>query len=398
MQVSRLAAPLIILLVALGIATGLYIFRPHPEARIPTPIVPVVTVAIAQPESIQLQVVTQGTVRARTRTTLSAEVEGVVVEMSPTLLSGAILQKGDLILRIDASDYEARLAEAVAAKARARARLQEEEALALQAADEWQDLGRGEAGPLVLREPQLAEARAAVLSAEAGYARAQRDLERTAVRSPYTAVVVDKKVDLGQRVMVGTALAEIYGKQAVEVRVPVSEREIVRLGDVGVRSGLQERATTPEVVVSADFGGVRQEWTGWLERIEGEVAADTRFYYLVVRVDRPFATDSAGVLPLKPGMFVTVAIPGRSVDNAVDLPRSALVANREVRIVDADGRLRTRPVVVVQSDHDSIVVDRGLSAGDRVVISPLALFVEGMTVTIEGEVADEPATAAGRAD
>lgn len=396
MQVSKLAAPVVILAVALAIATGLYIFRPQPEVRIPEPVLPLVQVVNVEPQPIHLHVTTQGTVRARTRTLLSAEVDGVVTWVAPAFVSGAVIDKGEVLLRIDPSDYEARVAEAVAGLARARARLQEEEATAAQAAEEWRELGRGEAGPLVLREPQLAEARAVVLSAEAALARARRDLERTEVRAPYQAVVVDKRVDVGQRVMTGAALGEIYGREAVEVRLPVSARELARLGEANMRPGLQQREGATTVVLSSGGENGARQWHGWLERLEGEVAADTRFNFLVVRVDQPGGDGTDGGVPLKPGMFVTAEIPGRLIEAGVELPRVALLANREVRVVDEDKRLRTRAVRIVQSNRDTFIVGDGLAAGDRVVISPLAFFVEGMPVAVEGDAGREQPQPSGR--
>jgi len=56
-----------------------------------------------------------------------------------------------------------------------------------------------------------------------------------------------------------------------------------------------------------------------------------------------------------------------------------------VIVVDDTMRLRRRPVEVLRLDADRAFLGEGLARGERVVISPLATFVEGMTVRIREE-------------
>ena len=74
----------------------------------------------------------------------------------------------------------------------------EEEADAAVARREWEQLGEGPGSPLVLREPHIAEAQAAVTAAEAALEKARLDLERTEVRAPFAGRVRHKNIDVGQ--------------------------------------------------------------------------------------------------------------------------------------------------------------------------------------------------------
>jgi hypothetical protein len=67
------------------------------------------------------------------------------------------------------------------------------------------------------------------------------------------------------------------------------------------------------------------------------------------------------------------------------LPRSALRNGDRVLIVDADDRLRQRPVEVLRTDYEYVYVAAGLEAGQRVCVSPIDIFVDGLLVEIVEE-------------
>jgi multidrug efflux pump subunit AcrA (membrane-fusion protein) len=116
-------------------------------------------------------------------------------------------------------------------------------------------------------------------------------------------------------------------------------------------------------------------------RTEGEIDPDSRMIHVVARVDDPYgrAAPTAGP-PLAVGMFVSASIHGRELPRAVVLPRAALRTHDRVWVVGADGRLRERPVTVVRADRETVVVAAGLAAGDRVCLSTVEGFVDGMVV------------------
>jgi len=160
--------------------------KPEPQGRERSPRVAVVETITVQPQEVHLSVDSQGTVRPRVQTRLTAEVSGRVEAVSPNFRPGGFISQGEVLVRLDPTDYEAAVADANANLAQARFALAQEEALAEQALADWEELGRGEASDLALRKPQMEQARSATQSAEAALVRAQRNRERTQMRAPYS--------------------------------------------------------------------------------------------------------------------------------------------------------------------------------------------------------------------
>jgi hypothetical protein len=135
------------------------------EVSFPPPLVRSQTIRL---EDTQLVVSSQGTVNPRTESELFAQVAGQVIEVSPAFARGGFFSKGEVLIKVDPRDYEFAISRLKAEVAQAELRLSQEEGEASVAREEWEKLGAGEEpNPLVLREPQLAQARASLEAAEA---------------------------------------------------------------------------------------------------------------------------------------------------------------------------------------------------------------------------------------
>jgi multidrug efflux pump subunit AcrA (membrane-fusion protein) len=75
-------------------------------------------------------------------------------------------------------------------------------------------------------------------------------------------------------------------------------------------------------------------------------------------------------LPLVEGMFCSVKIPGRSLNNVFRLPRQAVSFENTVYLA-VDNRLKTVPVKVARMEAENAYVNDGLNAGDMVVTTRL---------------------------
>ncbi len=199
------------------------------------------------------------------------EVAGRVIWVSPSFASGGFFDDGQPLLRIEPSDYREAVIQARAAAAREELRAARERAEADVARKEWGDLGGGEATPLTLREPQLAEAEAALEAARAALERAERNLDRTEIRAPYDGRVRHKQVDVGQYVTPGTPVATIYAVDYAEVRLPLADEELAFIDLPLDYWGDSGRGPGPEVVLSARFAGRAHRWEGHIVRTEGEI-------------------------------------------------------------------------------------------------------------------------------
>ncbi len=356
--------------------------RQEVETRPPEIRLPLVRVVEVRPQTIQLRVSSQGTVMPRTETALVPEVAGRVVAISPSLVNGGFFDTGDILLRIDPRDYELALARTRAEFAQAEHKLAREFAEARVARREWRALGRGEPSPLTSRSLQVAEAKAGLASAKAMIEQAAYNLTRTKIRAPFAGRVRDKQVDLGQYVMPGVSIATIYAVDAVEIRLPIPDNELAYL-DLPLRyqGGNVKSQSLPIVRLRTTFAGKGHEWSGRIVRTEGEIDRKTRVVYAVLRVDDPYRRGAdQDRPPLAVGMFVEAEILGKVVENVVVLPRAAMRGHNQVLIADDEQRLRFRTVEILRADREQIVVQNGLSAGERVNVSALDVVVDGMKV------------------
>lgn len=390
--------PLAILIAALAGAWIIIANKPEAERGAP-PVVPVAVEAVrVQPASFQVVVRTEGTIEPRTQSTLIPQVSGVVRSISPSFRDGGFFEKGDVLVTLDPKDYELAIASAEAQVAQAESALEQELAQAEVVKNDWKLLGK-KAPELGLRKPQIAAARAAVLSAKAQLERARTDLERTRIRSPYAGQVLEKSVDVGQFVSPGTVLARIYATDYVEIRLPLSPRELefVDLPENYRDDAGKPSRDGPPVSVFADIGRSSWSWDGRIVRTEGAIDTSSRQLFVVAQVDDPYGRGPQGRPPLRIGQFVRAEIAGRTLEPAFVLPRGAMREGNEVLIVDADSRLERRPVSVAWSDESNVVITEGLAAGEVVNVTPLAVASSGTLVSasIDGAPAQRATAPAG---
>jgi len=340
------------------------------------------------PRDYQVVIRSQGTVKARTESTLIPEVAGIVVQVSPSFFDGGFFEKGELLLQIDKSNYETALTVAQASLTDALSNLEQERALAEQALADWKRLGRSEeASPLTLRKPQLAKAEAAVESARARVRDAERNLKRTSILAPYAGRILTKRVDLGQYVSPGTVLANIYAVDYAEIRLPLSNRQMAHVNLPEVFRGEGKVGGEPRVTLSAEVGGRIARWQGRIVRTEGAVDTRSRQQFVIAQVKDPYARRSADQPPLKVGMFVEAEIEGTRLTNVFVVPRSALRPNDEVLVIDDNNRLHRQRVQIEWRDKENVIVNRGLKAGDVLCLTALPFAAEDALVVpnIDGE-------------
>lgn len=365
-----------------GIVAALILLKPAPEEQkveIPIRMVRVVSVL---PADRQAEVVSQGTVDPRVEITLQPEVAGRVVEVSPQFVSGGFFSKGDLLVKIDPRDYELNVIKAEARVAEAQQYFEREKAESEQAKKEWAELGSGEASPLVLRAPQLKDAQAKLKSARASLDEARLKLERSEIRAPFDGRIRSRSVDVGQVVSPGVRVAEIYAIDRVEIRLPLTDRQVALL-DLPLRRPGVGSGPMPEVELSAMFAGEVHRWAAKIVRTEGALDTTSRVLYAVAEVNNPYGEDPiSGRPPLSIGLFVEARIKGKIYEQVMEIPREAVRHDGNILIVDADNRIHIRPAEVVQTTSEHAIVRLVIDKTDRICISPLETVSENMSVGV----------------
>lgn len=377
----QIILPIGILAAGLLGAFVLVVSKPDVETRPAEKHLPVVQVQTMQKQAYEVMIKSQGNVVPRTESALVAQVSGRVVGVAPSFVTGGFFEKGDVLVTIDRRDYELAVTQAKAQVAQAELRLKLEQQEAEVARKEWQRLGKGEAPALVAREPQVAEAAAALAAARARLEQAELDLERTLIRAPYAGRIRAKSVDVGQFINRGSPVAMVYAVDYVEVRLPLPDEDLAFLNMPFDFRGSQALNRGPRVTLSANFAGRESEWQGYIHRLEGEIDPRSRMVHAVARVDNPYGDDQRSDRPpLTVGLFVNATISGQTIDSVYVVPRAALRGHDRVLIVDNDDRIQFRQVEVQRRASDYILVSRGLQQGERVCLSQLEAVVDGMQV------------------
>ena len=361
------------------IAAGLVLTgKPRPAAVAPAdPLRPVVSVLTADPTAISLPVITQGTVEARRRISLVAQVAGKIDSVADDFVDGAFFEAGDTLLGVERADYEFAIARAQSQVAAAEQRVAEERGRNRQAEREWRELGTVEANALFLRKPQMKAAAAALEAAQADLAEAQLALSRTQVKTPFAGRIEAKRVDLGQYIAPGTVVADIYATDVVSVPLPLNDNQLAAL-DLPMYANAALGRT---VVLSSRFGGQEWQWQAEIRRLEAVVDRQSRVVNAIAEVQNPFQPDDSGRPPLTPGMFVQAEIPTPPLAGLVRLPATALRSDNTVLVVDDTDRL-TRQGVEVRRRSVRWAWVSGLPKGTRVVREQTGLLVAGLAVQV----------------
>ncbi|PVZ63572.1 efflux RND transporter periplasmic adaptor subunit [Pelagibaculum spongiae] len=361
----KILIPIALLIAAITVAVVLVASKKAPEQIIPKKQPPLVSTLSIQPHTVRLSVTSQGKVIARSRSQLSAEVAGEISQISTKLVKGGFFKPGEQLLQIDPADYQANVREAEAALASAQAQRFQEQARAEQAFQDWKTLGnKRQADPLVLRKPQLAQAEAAVKSAQAALDRANRKLAKTIIRAPWPAMVSLRMAELGQFVSPGTPLAELIAVDYAETRLALSDKELSWLTKIA--PGSQQNG--PEVILKSRFRGQSQQHIARIVRDEGTISDTTRMHYLIARIDDPYnlisqpTASDLNAAPLKIGSFVEATINGRQLDNVYRIPRYLLQTENKLHLLGDNNQLKIVQARLLQGQGEMVLIQIPLPA------------------------------------
>lgn len=329
----------------------------------------------------------QGIVRPHNETALSSRVSGRIIHISPLFESGSFFEKGETLVELDPSDFEAAVSGAEARLARAEASLAQEEARAKQALLDWNDLGYTEPPTdLVLRKPQLKEAKANVKAAIAELSDANRSLDRTKVIAPYAGRVKERLVGLGQSVGPSTKLGDIFSTDFAEVRISLSARELPYV----TLPNNPDDAPIPVTLTDSLATENPQSWQGSIVRTEGILDEKSRKLFVIARVDDPFGLNSETTAPLRIGQPIRATLEGELIKNVFVIPRETLRRPNEVLLVEPEEMTLDRIVVEpIWTDNQSLIVRHGLTEGWHLVTKRLANAPQGAKVTIVAPSDDE---------
>ncbi len=341
--------------------------KPQEQKKDEDVVVTTVEVISIQPVDYTIPIQTEGMVLPQTSISFSAEIAGKIVNVADDFSNGGQFSKGEVLVEIDDNDYQLAITRAQANVANAKASLDLEQAKSDLARKDWVKYGKkGKPSALNLNLPQVASAHAALDGANADLKLAQRNLDKTKVVAPFDGVIFNKMADVGQFVSTGMALATIASTEVAEIRVALSDDQLVQ-------SGLNDSLDNVHVSISSEETQ-NVHWQGLVKQIEAQRDARTLMNYVVIEVEDPFMQQQ---MALRFNTFVAVEFPGMTLKGIYPLNREYMLLNNRIKVLDSDSKLSIKSVDIAYSDDDYFYLSQGLDKKDKVITTQLPSIKPG---------------------
>ncbi|MCG8403562.1 MAG: efflux RND transporter periplasmic adaptor subunit [Phycisphaerales bacterium] len=397
------SAGLVLSLLGAGYGGFMALMTTKPKAKrsVSTAPLPLVGIQTLMPEDIQEIFVGYGSARADRESLISAEISGQIMHVPDRIKDGAMVEKGETLVSIDDRQYRRELDKALGELADIEAQLDRigiertnvERLIAIAEREvqvqkdeykrlsdlyeansaskkEW-DFSRleyersnrvlqGLQNDLALIPARKAGLRATRDARQAAVELARLDVDRCAIKAPFSAQIDRIMVEIGDRVQVGGQIVRLVGKRFIEVPVelPLAVRPKTKAGTEAVLT----MDSIPET-----------QWNARVRRLSPEADAASRTFTVYLEVDNEEQST-----PLVPGYFLTARISGPTITDAFVIPRGVIMENRI--FVANDGQAHVREIQVVCFVRDRAVISGDVKPGDKVILTNLDILYESAAV------------------
>ena len=318
-----------------------------PATAVPPVMVTVMTVTTVPqfPDTFDLPAV----VEPNQIVTVSAEVAGQIEWIGPK--EGSFVHSGDLLLRLNTDLLQAELERVQAQVKYDQSEFERQKGLVAGGAAPDRDLDEA-VMKLAVSKAQLEDVRAR--------------LARTRILAPFSGILNELRVEQGEYVQVGTAVADIVDTGTVKVAAEVPERD-VPFFSVGQKAQ-----------VLLDVKGRPQSVEGVITFISELADPRTRSTRMEITL-----SNEDGLL--RSGQIVRVRLTRRVFENAILIPLLAVIPmenSKTVYVVDNSSKAQRREVELGVIRGDRVQVTRGLAPGDQLIVSGHRFVAPGQDVKI----------------
>jgi HlyD family secretion protein len=371
-----------------------------------------VEISKIEPLEIIETVAATGKIQPEIEVKLSSEVSGEIIELP--VKEGQIVQKGDLLVKINPDLVQSALTQSQAGLQTVKAQLTQAEASLKNAESNYNRkkslfekgvISKSEwDGTIADYEMAQANVKSAyynVQSSAANVKRSRDNVLRTSIFAPMTGTISMLSVELGERVvgtaqMAGTEIVRVANLNNMEVEVDVNENDIVKVtvGDSTI--------VEVDAYLKREFKGIVTEIAN---SAENAISVDqvTNFKVKVRIVQESYADLTEGksehYSPFRPGMTATVDIITNRKERVIGVPISAIViksdtsAKRKPRIkettsaakekfecvfVKVGEKAKLRVVTTGIQDDSNIEIVTGLLEGDEVITGPYTTVTKSL--------------------
>ncbi len=366
------------------------------------------------PQDYQETLSGYGRVRAMLQTVVSAEIQGVVQDVSPQLEIGAHVEKGTVLVRIGDADYQEAKGRHLASLEQNTIELSRQNA-EIKSLEDQQRVSKREfklSSDELARRIQMFEnnvtsmdevdrQRRATTTVELStlriennlrlarinakrlesimkstrldISRAQRDIDRCVLKAPFTGVIESKSVQPGIRIAAGTELFRVVDPHRVEVPIALPASSF---GDVKVGAEVKlTRTNRPGC-----------SWRAQVTRVSPALQVEDRTYHVFIVIEE---TEDSSAPPL--GAFLIAKIKGPIRKDVLVLPRTSFLDGGVLALAPGHGEKSVKvEELKVKIDHllPDVILSRDPEArGREVILDNLEQIAAGSLVEVQK---DEP--------
>lgn len=364
----------LLFLIALGFGGVACDRAPAPQAAAPAP--REVGVVQVHKSDFPVRFEFVGRTESSQRVEIRARIDGYLDEIAYE--EGAFVEEGDVLFRIDPAPFESRLRAAEAELAQQQARLDNAEAL-LARIEPLAEMDAVAEKELDDARGRVSEAAAAVEAASAGVYDAQLNLGYATITSPSRGLTSSAAQREGAYISgLAGSLTYVARIDPIWVEFTVSETQLLRSGRAVAEGKLREPDAGQYEVTLELADGTRYPHTGRISFADASVSTSTGS--MMIRAELPNPEEL-----LRPGQYVRVHVGGALRPDVATVPKRSVLEGSKgayVWLVNDDGLAEQRPVVTGPWHEDDWVIESGLDADDRVIVSGVAGLRPGAPVTI----------------
>jgi membrane fusion protein, multidrug efflux system len=288
---------------------------------------------------------------------------------------GKVVNKGDVLFKIEDDLYQAKLDAA-------NASIKMNEATLNNATRSWeriQKLYNSNAVTTEQRDSTLSayqNALASLSMSKAELTQAKIDLDYTKVKAPISGVTSLKVIDLGNLVTSNPPMELLSisqnDKVYIDFSMPLSDYE-------NLKSGLWKMPDDGKLQVEINVNGQANRQKGVVDFIDVNIDQQTSTVKMRAIVENKDYS-------LMPGSFTRVTLNGIEQKDVITIPQKALLQNPlgTIVFVEKDGIATVKPVVVGNESGDKFIVAGGpLQSGDKVIVNNFFRIKPGSAVVVD---------------
>ncbi|MEZ8602471.1 efflux RND transporter periplasmic adaptor subunit [Vibrio splendidus] len=322
-----------------------------------------VSVLEVTPSQHQSTLTVLGVTAARWPVQLKASSSAQLKWLDESVEPGNLVNKGDVLARLDTSAVDTNLAQALSSLKQAELELKQakhEQTVALKM------LNPKTSSSFARREPQLLAAKANLKQAKQAYLSAQKLLEESVITAPFDAVIMKRHISPREWIEAGQVTFELAASDSIDIELPISEMHWQQV---------QAALTEPSITVVSRSGN---QWPAKVRYVSPQVDSVTRQRQVVLSVEAPYQSKPR----LFPNQQVQAVVNLGLKDNVVSVPLSAMTRDGYLWTLDNNDRLRKESVSLIGQGNQVLDIRFNQQSEQvrRVVQYPLSSMLIGKQV------------------